>query len=83
MDRLLWPNWARMRSAQIQDEDELAELRDQSELSRRDLISAARREVVPTRKTVDDVPVARVRLAEIVVQRGFDLGGLVVMISAS
>ena len=46
-------------------EDAWAQARDEMELSRRDFINAARREVVDIRTSVEDVPVARPALSEI------------------
>jgi hypothetical protein len=65
MDRLFWLCQARMKREQIANEVVWAELRDEMELSRRDLINAARHEVVATRDLVADVPVARPSLAEL------------------
>ena len=65
MDRIFWLCNARIKRQQVADEVAWAELRDQMEVSRRDLINAARREVISTDDAVADVPVARPSLAEV------------------
>jgi hypothetical protein len=65
MDRLFWLCGGRIKNGLMTGEDSWAPVRDEMELSRRDFINAARREVVGTKTFVDDVPVARPSLSEI------------------
>jgi hypothetical protein len=65
MDRLFWLCSARIKGGQVANETDWATVRDEMEVARRDFINASRREVVHTKESVDDVPVARPSLAEI------------------
>jgi hypothetical protein len=65
MDRTFWLCSARIKNGQVANEADWAAVRDEMEIARRDFINAARREVVHTNASVDDVPVARPSLAEI------------------
>lgn len=65
MDRLFWLCSAQIKNGQILNETDWATVRDEMEVARRDFINASRREVVQTKESVDDVPVARPSLAEI------------------
>lgn len=65
MDRLFWLCSAQIKRGHILNETDWAAVRDEMEVARRDFINASRREVVQTKETVDDVPVARPSLAEI------------------
>lgn len=65
MDRVFWLCGAHIKNGQLANEDAWASQRDAMELSRRDFINAARRELVGEREPVGDVPAARPLLAEI------------------
>jgi hypothetical protein len=65
MDRLFWLCSAQIKRGQILDEAGWTTIRDEMEVARRDFINASRHEVVRTKESVDDVPVARPSLAEI------------------
>lgn len=59
VDRLFWLCRERVNRGQIVGEQAWSEVRDEMELARRDLINAARREMVSSKHPVDDVPVGR------------------------
>jgi hypothetical protein len=65
MDRLFWLCSARIKRGHLANETDWASVRDEMELARRDFINASRREVVHSKASVDDVPVARPSLDEI------------------
>jgi hypothetical protein len=65
MDRIFWLFRERIKRGQIYGESAWGEVRDEMELARRDLINAARREMVASKELVDDVPVGRPSLTEI------------------
>jgi hypothetical protein len=65
MDRIFWLCSARIQNGHVADEADWAAVRDEMEVARRDFINAARRDVVDTKESADDVPVARPSLAEI------------------
>jgi hypothetical protein len=65
VDRLFWLCRERIKRGQIVGEKAWSEVRDEMELARRDLINAARREMVSSKDFVDDVPVGRPSLSEL------------------
>jgi hypothetical protein len=65
IDRLFWLCSAQIKSGQVFNETDWAGIRDEMEVARRTFINASRHEVVRTKESVDDVPVARPSLDEI------------------
>ena len=65
MDRIFWLCNECIKRGKSFDETIWAEIRDEMEFARRDLINAARRETVTSRDLVDDVPVGRPSLSEV------------------
>jgi hypothetical protein len=64
MDRIFWLCGDRIKVGKASEEG-WAQVRDEMEVSRRDFMNAARREVVETRVHIDDLPVARPPLSEV------------------
>jgi hypothetical protein len=66
MDRVFWINGTRIKTGQATDEDAWASARDQMESARLDFINAARRNIVRSLVPVNDLPVARPPVSELI-----------------